>query len=94
MQARAATADDAGAIARVYNDGIEDGVFTFETRPRTAEDVLAWFDGKYPIVVVEEGGQVIAFASSSPYRRGRECYAGVAEFSVYTARSFRGQEAG
>lgn len=94
MQARPATADDAAAIARVYNDGIEDGVFTFETKPRTAEDVLAWFDGRHPIVVVEEGGQVIAFASSSPYRRNRECYAGVAEFSVYVARSFRGRGAG
>src|SRR5438045_4029400 len=67
---------------------------TFETRPRTAEDVLAWFDGRHPVVVVEEEGRVIAFASASAYRPRRECYAGVAEFSVYVARPCRGRGAG
>jgi len=36
---------------------------------------------------------VIAFAATSAYR-SRECYAGVAEFSVYAARSHRGKSAG
>ena len=36
---------------------------------------------------------VIAFASTSEYRP-RECYAGIAEFSVYAARSHRGRGAG
>ena len=33
---RRATQADAGAIARIYNQGIEDRISTFETRPRTA----------------------------------------------------------
>jgi L-amino acid N-acyltransferase YncA len=45
------------------------------------------------VVVVEEAGRVIAFASASTYRP-RECYAGVAEFSVYVERSARGRGAG
>ena len=57
------------------------------------EDVDAWFDGKHPIVVVEDGAEVIAFASTSTYRP-RECYAGVAEFSVYVARHARRRGAG
>jgi phosphinothricin acetyltransferase len=93
MQARAATADDSAAIADIYNEGIEDRVATFETRRRTAEDVRAWFDGKHPLVVVEEGGRVIAFGATSTYRP-RDCYAGVAEFSVYVARSARGRGVG
>jgi L-amino acid N-acyltransferase YncA len=90
--ARAASPDDAPILAQIYNEGIEDRVGTFETRPRTADDVRQWFDG-HPIVVVEDDGRVIAFASTSSYR-SRECYAGIAEFSVYVARAERGKGAG
>jgi len=93
MRARAATADDAPAIARVYNEGIADRVATFETRLRSADDVRAWFDGVHPIVVIEEGDEVIAFAATSPYRP-RDCYAGIAEVSVYVSRGARGRGAG
>jgi len=93
MRSRPATPDDAPAIALVYNEGIADRTATFETRPRTAEDVRAWFDGKHPIVIVEENGAVAAFASTSSYRN-RECYAGIAEASVYVARAWRGRGAG
>ncbi len=93
MRVRLATPDDAEAIALVYNEGIADRTATFETRPRTAEDVRVWFDGRHPIVVVEQDGAVAAFASSSSYRN-RECYAGIAEASVYVARAWRGRGAG
>lgn len=93
MGARHATPDDAAAIAAIYNQGIEDRVATFETLPRSAEDVRAWFDGVHPIVVVEEGNAIAAFASTSTYRP-RACYAGIAEFSVYVARAGRGRGAG
>jgi L-amino acid N-acyltransferase YncA len=36
---------------------------------------------------------IVAFASTSTYR-ARECYAGIAEFSVYVARGARGMGAG
>ncbi len=93
MVARAASREDAAAIARIYDEGIEDRMATFETRLRTAEDVERWFDGIHPVTVVEEDGEIIAFASTSTYRP-RECYAGIAEFSVYTARAARGRGAG
>src|SRR6185369_1215340 len=93
MQARSATPDDAAAIARIYNEGIEDRVATFETQPRSTEDVRKWFTGTHPIVVVEEDGQVIAFAATSSYRP-RACYAGIAEFAVYAARDARRRGAG
>jgi phosphinothricin acetyltransferase len=94
METRTATPDDAPAIALIYNEGIEDRIATFETRPRSADDVRAWFeDAAHPIVVVEEGGQVIAYATTSTYRP-RECYAGIAEFGVYVKREWRGKGAG
>jgi L-amino acid N-acyltransferase YncA len=93
MKTREAAADDAAAIARIYNEGIDDRVATFETRHRTAVDVVQWFDGQHPVVVVEDDGEVIAFAATSTYRP-RDCYAGIAEFSVYAARASRGRGAG
>ena len=93
MKARRATSSDAAAIARIYNEGIDQRVATFETRHRTAAEIEQWFDGRHPIVVIEENGEVIAFASTSTYRP-RDCYAGIAEFSVYTAATARGKGAG
>jgi L-amino acid N-acyltransferase YncA len=93
VTARSATPDDADAIARIYNQGIEDRVATFETRLRSVEDVHAWFDRVHPIVVVEDGGGVGAFAATFTYRP-RECYAGIAEVSVYVARIYRRRGAG
>jgi phosphinothricin acetyltransferase len=93
LHTRIATPADAAAIAEIYSQGIEDRIATFETRPRSAEDVRAWFDGVHPIVVVEEDAYIVAFASTSTYRP-RECYAGIAEFSVYVLRAARGRGAG
>ncbi|HLG96763.1 MAG TPA: arsinothricin resistance N-acetyltransferase ArsN1 family A [Bryobacteraceae bacterium] len=93
MTSRPATVDDAAVIARIYNEGIEDRIATFETRARSAADIRAWFDGVHPVIVVEEDGQVVAFAATSTYRP-RECYAGIAETSVYVARFFRRHGAG
>jgi L-amino acid N-acyltransferase YncA len=94
LKARPARIDDAADIAGIYNEGIADRVGTFETTPRTSEQIARWFDGRHPIVVVEDDtGAVVAFASTSGYR-DRECYAGIAEYSVYVARARRGTGAG
>ena len=93
LTARPATIADAEAIMTIYNDGIDDRIATFETRHRIQADIEAWFGDRFPIVVVENASGVIAFASTSTYRP-RECYAGIAEFSVYVTRSARGQGAG
>ena len=94
VRARPALVSDAAAIADIYNQGIEDRVATFETEPRTAEQVARWFDGRRPIVVATDAeGDVVAFASASAYR-DRPCYAGIAEFSVYVRRDWRGRGAG
>lgn len=94
MKTRDAAVADASAIARIYNEGIDDRVATFETRHRTADDVVQWLDGRHPVVVVEDDDrEVIAFAATSTYRP-RACYAGIAEFSVYASRAARGRGAG
>jgi L-amino acid N-acyltransferase YncA len=96
LSSRDAASGDAAAIARIYNEGIEDGLATFETEPRSAADVETWIQDDFPLVVVENGepGEPLAWASAPPYRPRRPAYAGVADFSVYVARSARGRGAG
>ena len=90
---RAARPEDAAAIAAIYSEGIADRIATFETEARTTEDVLAWFQSGHPIVVVEALGGIVGYAAAFPYS-DRCCYAGIAEFSVYVARSSRGRGLG
>jgi phosphinothricin acetyltransferase len=91
IRTRPAGPGDAAAIAAIYNEGIEDRIATFETRHRRPEEILEWLGRRYPVVVVEApDGAVAAFAAASVYRP-RECYDGVAEFSVYVARDQRGR---
>jgi phosphinothricin acetyltransferase len=49
--------------------------------------------GVYPVIVAEEGGAVVAFASLSPYRP-RPGYSTTVEDSVYVASSHRGAGVG
>ena len=93
MKTRAAAAEDADAIARIYNEGIGDRVATFETEPRTAEDILVWLESSHPLVVAEADGEVLAWAVAHEYRP-RACYSGVADFSVYVSRGRRGRGVG
>src|SRR4051794_20211868 len=96
LVARLARASDVPAMTRIYNEGIEDRCATFETVPRTEEEMavaLASRAATHPTVVVERGGQVVACAWAGAYR-DRACYAGVAEFSVYVGRDQRGAGAG
>jgi L-amino acid N-acyltransferase YncA len=93
LTARRAVHTDAAAIARIYNEGIEDRVATFETRLRMAADVDGWLDSRYPVIVVERDSQIVGFGATFEYRP-RECYAGIAETSIYVARAARGSGVG
>src|SRR5215813_4819368 len=76
MTARLATPADAAAIAAIYNAGIAERIATFETEPRTAEQIAAQLLHKadrFPTVVVECDGRIAAFAGAGPYR-SRPCY--------------------
>ena len=96
IKTRLATASDAPAIAAIYNEGIADRIATFETEPRSAEQIVKQLSEKgdrFPTVVAERHGEIVAWAGAGPYR-SRPAYAGVAEHSVYVARSARGKGTG
>src|SRR5262249_47394509 len=92
IRVRLATPADAACIASIYNEGIDDRVATFETQHRTPEQVAAALVEKgdrFPTVVVERDGVIVAWAGAGAYR-SRPVYAGIAEHSVYVARAARG----
>lgn len=93
LTARLAVVADAPAIAAIYNEGIDSRGATFETAHRTIDQIEAWFGGPHPIVVVTAEDRVVGFAAASVYRP-RECYAGIAEFSVYVDPTCQGRGAG
>jgi L-amino acid N-acyltransferase YncA len=86
---RAATPEDAEAVAAIYNHGIEERQATFETRPRRPEEILGWLEEGRPfLVATDEHGEVLGFARVSPYSV-RRAYAGVGEHAVYVAPTAR-----
>src|SRR6185437_10158944 len=98
VRVRLATLQDADAVAAIYNDGIRGRAATFETQERTASDIRAWYHEPYPFMVAElQAGdgelETVGWVRASPYRP-RECYAGIAEFSVYVAAAARGKLVG
>lgn len=92
---RPARADDADAICAIYNEGIADRA-TLETQARTPEERRRWLaarDARHPVVVAEDDGVVIGWASLNVFNT-REAYRHVADISVYVARAARGKRAG
>jgi L-amino acid N-acyltransferase YncA len=91
---RGALAEDAAAIARIYNAGIRERTSTFETRERRPDEIAERIDaGSHPFLVAELDGHVTGWAAASEYS-DREVYAGVAECSVYVAPEARGRGVG
>jgi L-amino acid N-acyltransferase YncA len=90
VRIRPARAEDAASIADVYNAGIRERTSTFETREREpAEIAAAIADGRHPLIVADLGDRLAGFAVTSQYSE-RDCYAGVAECSVYVDPEARG----
>ena len=89
---RAMHSDDWDAVRRIYQEGLATGLASFETEAPTWQD----WDGahhRHSRLVACRGDQVVAWAALAPVSR-RECYAGVAEFSIYVAQAQRGQTVG
>ncbi len=72
---RQATATDAEAICRIYNQGIEDRVATLETELRTPDERRQWLasrDARHPVIVAEliVAGTVVAGTVSPAHTGG------------------------
>jgi phosphinothricin acetyltransferase len=76
----------------IYNRAIESSTATFEMRPKSLQDQLAWIaqhSGAHPAVVaLTAGDEVVGFGALSPYRP-RPAYSTTVEDSVYVAEAFQ-----
>ncbi|MCM3033683.1 arsinothricin resistance N-acetyltransferase ArsN1 family A [Niallia sp. MER 6] len=94
---RKASAEDLSEILEIYNQGIEDGLATFEEDTKEKDFMENWFaahQGRYAVfVAVNEDGKITGWASINPYNT-RAAYSGVGELSIYIHREFRGKGIG
>jgi phosphinothricin acetyltransferase len=96
LRIRGASPRDVPAIARIYNQGIEDRVATLETERRTDDERRQWLAGRgarHPVLVAERDGDVVAWASLNAFNP-RPAYAHVADLSIYVERAWRGRGVG
>jgi phosphinothricin acetyltransferase len=95
---RLAAPDDADAICRIYNQGIEDRVATLETELRTPDERRTWLTSRsprQPVIIAEADPtpSIIGWGSLNVYN-AREAYRFVADFSIYVDRAWRGKRVG
>jgi phosphinothricin acetyltransferase len=88
VRTRAAVPDDATRIAEIFNEGIEDRVATFETRPAAPEHAARWI-AEDVVIVAERDGDVVAWAKASPYTDRHPYYDGVREATISVCRKAR-----
>ena len=97
LRVRPATVDDADAICRIYNQGIEDRVATLETELRTPDERRQWVAARgprHPVIVAEDAdGTVLGWGSLNVFN-SRQAYRFVADFSIYVERAARGRGVG
>lgn len=90
---RSARPEDVPALTAIYNDEVLHGTGTFDTVPKTEAEMGDWLKahgGRHPVIVAEEGGKVVGWASLSAWS-GRCAYARSAEVSVYVEKGSRGR---
>jgi phosphinothricin acetyltransferase len=92
---RNAVPGDAAAVTSIYNQGIAARGATFDTQLREVAEIETRIsDGtRYPLVVAVDNDPGLGWAGLSAYR-ARDCYAGIAEFSVYVDEHARGRGLG
>ena len=96
MDIRPARLDDAEALRQIYNREVSGSTVTFDLVPRTLVDQLEWLQarsGAHAVLVAEIDGEVVGFASLSPYR-DRPAYNSTVEDSVYIRADQRGKRIG
>jgi phosphinothricin acetyltransferase len=96
VEIRLAQRDDSEAIRQIYNLEVSTSTVTFDLVPRTTADQLQWLEarsGAHAVIVAEVDGEVVGFASLSPFR-DRPAYNSTVENSVYVRSDQRGTGVG
>lgn len=94
---RPATRADVPAILEIYNSAVLHTTASYDLAPVSLESRYEWYDhraaGGWPVLVAEEGGQVVGFSTFGPFRE-KAGYAATVEHSVYVREGLRGSGIG
>lgn len=88
----------ADAILEIFNEAIVNSTALYDYRPRTRENMVAWFEtkrqGGFPVLGLEDdAGRLLAFASWGTFRAW-PAYKYSVEHSVYVHAGHRGRGLG
>ncbi len=89
---RPADAADLPAIAEISNDAVLNSTATFDVEPWTEDEQARWLQQHghpYAVLVADQKGQVMGWASLGPYRP-KAAYRFTAEDSVYVRTVVQG----
>ena len=90
---RPAREEDAAALREIYNEGVQDGLATFDTEAHSVEEqrrmiAAATEDPKHPILVAELRGWVLGWITIQSYDT-RPQFVDMGEVTVFVRRDFR-----
>ena len=92
MNIRTAEEKDMQQLLDIYNYEAEHGFATFDFTPKTMEERMVWFREhnvkNHPLIVAEEDGKAVGYASLSAYRP-KEAYKETVELSIYVDKDYR-----
>lgn len=97
MPIRSAVELDCPHLSAIYNHYVEHSSATFATVKETDEERFSWWcshqENGLPVIVLEEDGQILGFASLSFYHQ-RCAYRRTVEASVYLHKDSQGRGLG
>ncbi|BCJ27051.1 N-acetyltransferase family protein [Actinocatenispora sera] len=98
IRSRPARLDDLPRLTEIYNHYVLATPITFDVEPVTVAGRRDWFDahapsGRYRLLVAEQDGVVLGYASSGRFRT-KPAYETSVEFSVYLAPERTGNGVG
>jgi phosphinothricin acetyltransferase len=95
---RPAERSDLPQLTEIYNHYVVHTPVTFDLEPHTVEARTAWFEqfapaGRYRLMVAEEAGEVLGYASTIRFRP-KAAYATSVETTIYSAPGATGKGLG
>ena len=97
IEVRDASANDLPAILAIYNDVIATTTAVYRDDPATLDDRQAWWQARvaqgYPVLVADDGGAILGFASFGDFRAWPG-YRFTVEHTVHVRSDCRGHGVG
>lgn len=89
LRIREAAIQDLPRLTEIYNHYVRETAITFDIEEYTVETRRSWYDehapeGRHQLLVAEQGGEVMGYVATGPFRAKR-AYETSVEMSIYVA---------